>query len=299
MKLLFGFLAIFLAISFGEGAQNSAKLTGPIPCSTNASETWVDVVLLIDNSVNMGSSNLRKISTLTSLVMSKFPIGTNPNVTQGVHNTRVGVIAYNYKASIVAGFDDIKNLNDLAQVLNGIQLSSHKEANLYDAIIQSNFLEAPCTVNFCVSTYRPTVMIFFAAASNVDANSQIVHSNLIDTVTTTIITVNFNSADSNITSLLNTLTFNYFVNTSMYNYSSNCYCIDHTGYPLILYDSANNRYTRYAECMILLWTNGQIDGYYENPIEACTSIGYFPNYVMTGFLNSKDEEQFLAGIRLF
>uniref|UniRef100_A0A914DD81 VWFA domain-containing protein n=1 Tax=Acrobeloides nanus TaxID=290746 RepID=A0A914DD81_9BILA len=154
-----------MELVFGRVDQSSGKLSGPIPCSNNASEAWADVVFMIDNSVNMGSSNLRKINTLANIVMSKFPIGTNPNITQGVHNTRVAVITYNYKATTVAGFNDINNVYDLNKVLNGIEVSDKKEANLYDAILQSTFLLPLCNAAFCDSTARPRVLLIFAAAN--------------------------------------------------------------------------------------------------------------------------------------
>ena len=101
-------------------------------CSTNASAAWVDVVLLIDTSSNMGSANLRKISTVVSLVMSKFTIGNRANISAGEHNTRVAVITYDHEARIVANFTDINSLGDLSTVLNKIQVSNTANANLYE-----------------------------------------------------------------------------------------------------------------------------------------------------------------------
>uniref|UniRef100_A0A914DC62 C-type lectin domain-containing protein n=1 Tax=Acrobeloides nanus TaxID=290746 RepID=A0A914DC62_9BILA len=47
--------------------------------------------------------------------------------------------------------------------------------------------------------------------------------------------------------------------------------------------------------MILMVTNPQLDGYYASAIDECTSIGYFPNFVMPGFLTSSAEEQYIEG----
>uniref|UniRef100_A0A914E2X2 VWFA domain-containing protein n=1 Tax=Acrobeloides nanus TaxID=290746 RepID=A0A914E2X2_9BILA len=84
----------------------------------------------------MGSANLRKISTVISLVMSKFTIGNRANISAGEHNTRVAVITYDHEARIVANFTDINSLGDLSTVLNKIQVSNTANANLYDRYAQ-------------------------------------------------------------------------------------------------------------------------------------------------------------------
>ena len=78
------------------------------------------------------SANLRKISTVISLVMSKFTIGNRANISAGEHNTRVAVITYDHVARIVANFTDINSLGDLSTVLNNIQVSNTADANLYE-----------------------------------------------------------------------------------------------------------------------------------------------------------------------
>ena len=78
------------------------------------------------------SANLRKISTVISLVMSKFTIGNRANISAGEHNTRVAVITYDHVARIVANFTDINSLGDLSTVLNKIQVSNTADANLYE-----------------------------------------------------------------------------------------------------------------------------------------------------------------------
>uniref|UniRef100_A0A914DEM6 VWFA domain-containing protein n=1 Tax=Acrobeloides nanus TaxID=290746 RepID=A0A914DEM6_9BILA len=158
-------------------------------CSTNASAAWVDVVLLIDTSSNMGSRNLRKISTIAALVMSKFTIGNRANISAGEHNTRVAVITYDHTARIVANFTDINSLGDLFTVLNKIQVSNTTEANLYNPAINQNIDEiAP----------------------------------LNDGATSTVITINFNPSDSYLTTTLNSLSrYIYLDNVTMYNFLGN------------------------------------------------------------------------------
>uniref|UniRef100_A0A914DEQ7 VWFA domain-containing protein n=1 Tax=Acrobeloides nanus TaxID=290746 RepID=A0A914DEQ7_9BILA len=139
-------------------------------CAMNANKAWVDVALLIDNSANMGASNLRKISTIASLIFSKFTIGNSPKISHDHRNTRVAVLSYNLQATVEANFSSITSLQDLANVLNGIQVSTNKEANIYSVWLQSRTLDPFCGSNIqdvtnCIQAFRPRVMIYFAAAN--------------------------------------------------------------------------------------------------------------------------------------
>uniref|UniRef100_A0A914CNI9 C-type lectin domain-containing protein n=1 Tax=Acrobeloides nanus TaxID=290746 RepID=A0A914CNI9_9BILA len=122
----------------------------------------------------MGSANLRKISTVISLVMSKFTIGNRANISAGEHNTRVAVITYDHVARIVANFTDINSLGDLSAVLNKIQVSNTADANLYDAFEQQvkctepYFTNGSCLVPTAdMDIDRPTAYVVFA--SNLDS----------------------------------------------------------------------------------------------------------------------------------
>uniref|UniRef100_A0A914DAD5 VWFA domain-containing protein n=1 Tax=Acrobeloides nanus TaxID=290746 RepID=A0A914DAD5_9BILA len=99
-------------------------------CSTNASSAYFDVILVIDTSVNMGASNLRKISTTLSLSLSKFPIGNQIDIAQGQRNVRIAVVTFDNQATIVANYTDINSVNDLTRILNGVTISNAQGGNL-------------------------------------------------------------------------------------------------------------------------------------------------------------------------
>uniref|UniRef100_A0A914ECZ8 VWFA domain-containing protein n=1 Tax=Acrobeloides nanus TaxID=290746 RepID=A0A914ECZ8_9BILA len=230
MKLIFGFLVLILAKSYGRTLPSLSKpLSAEPPCSSNASAAWVDVVLLIDNSINMGASNLNKAKTVINSVFSKFPLGNNDNIKQGVHNTRVGIVTYNYEASITAQFTAINNRNDLSRALDGIQISNRNESNLYDALISSLYVVWNCsgTVQIfpdnCPNDFRPVAFVIFAASSYPSINNEIPalvsQEVLFDSDILTFITVNLNNADHTLTSILNKITYNSIIQTSMYNFS--------------------------------------------------------------------------------
>uniref|UniRef100_A0A914ENT4 VWFA domain-containing protein n=1 Tax=Acrobeloides nanus TaxID=290746 RepID=A0A914ENT4_9BILA len=102
------------------------------PCSTNASSAYIDIILVIDTSLNMGTSNLRKISTTLSLILPKFTIGQQVDITQGYRNTRIAVVTFDAQATIAANFTDINSIGDLTKLLNGLSSSNSQEANLYE-----------------------------------------------------------------------------------------------------------------------------------------------------------------------
>uniref|UniRef100_A0A914CCV5 VWFA domain-containing protein n=1 Tax=Acrobeloides nanus TaxID=290746 RepID=A0A914CCV5_9BILA len=132
--LVFSFLFVALHAAFVN--RNLPPIldtpTDAPPCSMNASSAYVDIILVIDTSANMGTANLRKISTTLSLVLPKFTIGQQIDITQGFRNTRIAVVTYGSQATIAANYIDINSVNDLSNVLTGLSASNSQEANLYE-----------------------------------------------------------------------------------------------------------------------------------------------------------------------
>uniref|UniRef100_A0A914D495 VWFA domain-containing protein n=1 Tax=Acrobeloides nanus TaxID=290746 RepID=A0A914D495_9BILA len=128
------FFALFSALNALAVNKNQPHVlaTDNPPCATNASTAFVDVILVIDTSINMGSSNLRKIGNTVSLILSKFTIGNMVDIRQGYRNTRVAVVTYDATAKIVANYTDINSISDLTNVLNGVSASNSQQANLYE-----------------------------------------------------------------------------------------------------------------------------------------------------------------------
>uniref|UniRef100_A0A914C8B0 VWFA domain-containing protein n=1 Tax=Acrobeloides nanus TaxID=290746 RepID=A0A914C8B0_9BILA len=129
-NLLF-FTALFVVLNAAVIPSNKIPSSKP-ECSTNASTAYLDIILMIDTSANMGSINLRKISTTMSLIMPKFTIGNNWNISQGYRNTRISVVTYDTNAKIVANFTDINSIGDLSNILNTLTASNSQEANLLE-----------------------------------------------------------------------------------------------------------------------------------------------------------------------
>ena len=73
MQLKLALVALLASVTFSyvvkiqDSNPNSFYTPSDNPqCSTNASSAYFDLILVIDNSVNMGASNLRKVSVQTN-----------------------------------------------------------------------------------------------------------------------------------------------------------------------------------------------------------------------------------------
>ena len=67
-----------------------------------------------------------------SLIMPKFTIGNNWDLSQGYRNTRISVVTYDTNATIAANFTDINSIGDLNNILNTLTASNSQEANLLE-----------------------------------------------------------------------------------------------------------------------------------------------------------------------
>uniref|UniRef100_A0A914DBL2 C-type lectin n=1 Tax=Acrobeloides nanus TaxID=290746 RepID=A0A914DBL2_9BILA len=273
-------------------------------CSTNASSAYFDVILVIDTSVNMGASNLRKISTTLSLSLSKFPIGNQIDIAQGQRNVRIAVVTFDNQATIVANYSDINSVNDLTRILNGVTASNMQGGNLAEGLNKAFYIQTNCTdvlTNGCAEGFyymRPTAMLIFAAyvdPSGVQNVTELVNiADFFDDGTP--ITVNFNTANQGLTNMLNMITFNPYVNASMYNFmgssgtltrdlewamlQANCYCGDDWGTNTYHFNTTLNRWQKNAECMILSMSDSAVT---TNVTQLCADVDHpeIPGYVLT------------------
>uniref|UniRef100_A0A914CM40 C-type lectin domain-containing protein n=1 Tax=Acrobeloides nanus TaxID=290746 RepID=A0A914CM40_9BILA len=221
----------------------------------------------------MSNPNLRKLGTTLSLIMSKFTIGNQADTTKGYRNTRISVITYDTNAKIAANFSSINGVNDLANVLNGLSASASQNANLEDALVKAYEVKFNCndsaSCQFKEDYPRPTALVLFAAgAISTDISTiERLLLNFYIFAESTLITVNFNSANQALSNFLNGLTYDDLMGTSEYNYTSssstltrdlewamlqaNCYCGELGTNVMYIDKSNNNRVTKYAECLIM------------------------------------------------
>uniref|UniRef100_A0A914CYV1 VWFA domain-containing protein n=1 Tax=Acrobeloides nanus TaxID=290746 RepID=A0A914CYV1_9BILA len=132
-KLLIVAISYLVANSNGLNENEDSIIydpTAPKPCSNNATSAYVDILLVIDTSSNMGNANLRKIGTTLSLILPKFTIGQQSDITQGYRNTRVGVITYDSNVNIIANYTASNSVLDVSKILNGLTASNDHAVNI-------------------------------------------------------------------------------------------------------------------------------------------------------------------------
>ncbi|EGT48524.1 hypothetical protein CAEBREN_07304 [Caenorhabditis brenneri] len=85
-------------------------------CGNDTNNYWLDVVLVIDNSENMINTNVYE--TISSIFGPKSQIGTGY---KDPRSSRVGIITYNYNATMVANLKAIKSLQQLQNQLTTLK----------------------------------------------------------------------------------------------------------------------------------------------------------------------------------
>uniref|UniRef100_A0A914D0Q2 VWFA domain-containing protein n=1 Tax=Acrobeloides nanus TaxID=290746 RepID=A0A914D0Q2_9BILA len=172
-----------------------------VPCTKNVSNAWLDIVVAIDISTNMGPS---QITLQLGSELRKYPIGQN-----GTRYTRVAIITYATQATIVANLTTFSTPDQLYTAITGITGStSDSGSDMSDAVTQAyNILynEQPCDqVIGCEQLGRPAVFVLFAASGSGNTASVLQNGQNIQQFGS-IITINYKPTDATLTNLLNQL----------------------------------------------------------------------------------------------
>ena len=120
---IFFFSLVTTVCSSENDAATTASPVNPLsndigtPCSTNVSNVWLDVMLVIDTSNAVLQKDLQKIGTMLSNVFESITIG---NFTK--HSTRVGLITYDssYHDMMRYRLNSISDNDQLNQILLNI-----------------------------------------------------------------------------------------------------------------------------------------------------------------------------------
>uniref|UniRef100_A0A914C8X4 Uncharacterized protein n=1 Tax=Acrobeloides nanus TaxID=290746 RepID=A0A914C8X4_9BILA len=231
-----------------------------VPCSTNSSAAWVDLVLIIDVSSNMGMARIQQIQQKFQQIFSKYSIGQDK-----LHNTRVALITYATSATTLADFSYFKNYNDLVNGLNSIMtINGDRNSNLNTGLDSAyTLIQGQIASNY---QGKPIGVVLLAAGVNTAYLNDISQAATNIRQYGTIISVNYNSADITLGNILNGISTSPMVfysssNTLSYDLDwafmqTNCYCPRSYGMQFSAYDPQSNRVTRFAECYIILnWSS--------------------------------------------
>uniref|UniRef100_A0AC34RFH1 VWFA domain-containing protein n=1 Tax=Panagrolaimus sp. JU765 TaxID=591449 RepID=A0AC34RFH1_9BILA len=219
-------------------------------CSTNTSNAWLDVVLLIDISNSLTKADLNAhISQLQGLFYY-FTIGQNSN-----HSTRVSIILFASDVQVLYNFNDTTNYNSLRNVLKSV-VNYNRQNDTGGNVLAA--LQKAQNIFSTQSSYRARAIILSAAAYDFDSygNANEAAQDLKDDGIQ-IITISLDSR-SGIPPQISNLSspgFNY--NSSETDFYSviplaltqiNCFCPENT-IQFKLYDDPTKRFTYYADCL--------------------------------------------------
>ncbi|KAH7703699.1 CLEC-61.1 protein, partial [Aphelenchoides avenae] len=96
------------------------------PCSCSPDKLWLDVVLVLDNSKNMGPTSLQKITARIITTFVDVPVGQKL-----VHQTRVGIVTYNARAKVVGQLTKYTALDGMQTDLAYLAPTENNHVNIY------------------------------------------------------------------------------------------------------------------------------------------------------------------------
>uniref|UniRef100_A0A914EMY7 C-type lectin n=1 Tax=Acrobeloides nanus TaxID=290746 RepID=A0A914EMY7_9BILA len=236
------------------------------PCSTNISNTWVNIFLMIDVSTNMGAANLRQLALSLSSEFTQLSIATN---SCQPHTNQIAVITYSDTANIVANLTQIQSHQDLANTLLSLKISNSNSAfgisNAFNLAEKAwNDFDSFCRSDFSM-TDRLGVFVF--AGANVNVNAFIDNLRVHVLPWDSIITINANPKDALLTQVFNNISSPSF-NLSMADKNlyqdftwaitqANCECsIFDIFTQITAFNTTANKWQKYADCFQLTGFGG-------------------------------------------
>ncbi|EGT51745.1 hypothetical protein CAEBREN_17906 [Caenorhabditis brenneri] len=226
MATPFHFVFLFLV-----GAPLVTSTVHDRSCGNDTNNFWLDVVLVIDNSENMINTNVYE--TISSIFGPKSQIGTGY---KDPRSTRVGIITYNYNATMVANLKAIKSLQQLQTQLTTLKNAGNQVFEDSDQTnLDTGLLDAQYIFNNTYDrvNYQKVVIVFTSgydyAMTSPDAIARALRSNFVN-----IITVN-TGKDKTVSKQLATLASNKMAYSMSENITAelqnalatiNCFCPD-------------------------------------------------------------------------
>uniref|UniRef100_A0AC34RF29 VWFA domain-containing protein n=1 Tax=Panagrolaimus sp. JU765 TaxID=591449 RepID=A0AC34RF29_9BILA len=216
------------------------------PCSTNIANAWLDIVLLIDVSNSMKSTDLNKYLNTISQIFDDFFIGQDPQ-----HSTRVSVIAFDTDVQVVYDLNSNTNNDDLRTKINAV---SQYQTNKRETNVVKAFQKAQDIFNE-QGSYRAQAIILGAAAYdrkkyNADEVTNDLKEDGVSIVT--IEFVNIHGVKANLSGL-SSPGFSYNSTQNLLNdipnalTKINCFCPENT-IQFKTFDNVTQQYTYYADC---------------------------------------------------
>jgi hypothetical protein len=220
-------------------------------CSTNVSNAWLDIALVIDVSSAMNTEDLQQLAISTLAYLSEFNIGS-----VGDHTTRVSIITYSTDVTIRYNLNDQMSQSAIIQQLR--KLTSYSNPNDDGVNVQGALQTAYKHLQDQGSKRVPIILLTAAAYQEKGFAGALHTSKIIKDNGITIFTINFGASDGVLNENLELLASpGYaYISTTSQVYSSiaygltqvNCFCPEDS-LQFRVYDSEGKNYTTYADCI--------------------------------------------------
>ncbi|KAE9555137.1 hypothetical protein FO519_001632 [Halicephalobus sp. NKZ332] len=174
------------------------------PCAANTTNAWLDIVLVMDVSNGVTTSDIQKLSVQLATVFEAFTIGQDPR-----HSIRVAIVTYSIDVQYVYNLTDITNFENLLNQL--MKISTYRPGD--DGGNLQGGMQAAQNILSTQKSYRRQALIMAAASYDplgFNDASQISKDLQLDGVS--IFSISFHPADGTFSDLLRNLSspgYNY------------------------------------------------------------------------------------------
>uniref|UniRef100_A0A914YWM4 VWFA domain-containing protein n=1 Tax=Panagrolaimus superbus TaxID=310955 RepID=A0A914YWM4_9BILA len=221
------------------------------PCSTNFSNAWMDIVLVVDVSAAMGKEDLQQLAVSTAGYMQRFNIAQT-----GPHTTRAAIITYATDVTLRYSLLDVTNKRDL--LLEFAKLVKYSNPSDTGVNVQAALKMAYSLLQNQTSFRAKAIILTAAAYDKVGFEGAAQTATTIKENGIKIFTVDFHTAGGVINTQLATLSspgYSYIAQTDdIYNLipygltQVNCFC-PVGSLQFSVYDAISKNLTTYADCV--------------------------------------------------
>uniref|UniRef100_A0A914CW43 C-type lectin domain-containing protein n=1 Tax=Acrobeloides nanus TaxID=290746 RepID=A0A914CW43_9BILA len=271
-RFLFYIFVVYLKLVYAKSGflDNAATANADFtPCSQNTSTATLRIVLVIDTSTNMGSTNLRQIGLSLSSELSEYTISNKTldtvcadtycwNASNSVsYNSNVAIVTYSDTYTLVGDFSDFASNADVNSALLSLKPSSSNSVNgLIGALkLAYNLSDVSDPVPFKKSL---AVLWFPASVKNLTL-FEVAIGGRTAMYREELVAVNYNPNDRNLTNMLNQLEIPYIFNKTQPNIYDNihwallqlnCHCGFNVEFQPKVYNKKINQWEKTADCFI-------------------------------------------------
>ncbi|PIC54158.1 hypothetical protein B9Z55_003528 [Caenorhabditis nigoni] len=131
-------------------------------CGKDLSNLWLDVVVVVDNSIGMTHDGLLSVASNIVTVFEDTQIGTNPTEPR---TTRVGIVTYNAEAQVNADLNQYQSYDDFADGIyqDLCSVSTSEQSYLSTGLQAAEHMIRTQNMNTTRGHYKKVVIVYASA----------------------------------------------------------------------------------------------------------------------------------------